>query len=55
MKTSLRYLSYVLLPGCLSDQAEGLFILQSPDFADSAMMNKKYAGNAKENPGCTGK
>ncbi len=55
MKTSLRLLSAVLLFGCFAAQAEGLFMLQSPDFADNAMLHKKYAGNAKENPNCTGK
>ncbi|BET43417.1 MULTISPECIES: YbhB/YbcL family Raf kinase inhibitor-like protein [Atlantibacter] len=35
-------------------QADTLFILQSPDFADNAMMQKKFAGNAKDNPNCTG-
>lgn len=34
--------------------AEGLFMLQSPAFADNAVLEKKYAGNAKENPNCTG-
>lgn len=34
--------------------AEGIFMLQSPAVADNAMMEKKYAGNAKDNPNCTG-
>lgn len=54
MKISRRHLPFILLLACLSAQAEGLFILQSPDFADNAMLNKKYAGNAKNNPNCTG-
>lgn len=33
---------------------DGIFMLQSPSFADNAMMEKKFAGNAKQNPNCTG-
>lgn len=54
MKTSLRCLSAILLLGCCAAQADGLFMLQSPEFADNALLNKKYAGNAKDNPNCTG-
>lgn len=34
--------------------ASELFMLQSPAFADNALMEKKFAGNAKDNPNCTG-
>lgn len=54
MKTSLRCFSALLLCGCFAAQAEGLFMLQSPAFADNAMLDKQYAGNAKNNPNCTG-
>lgn len=31
-----------------------VFILQSPDFGDNALMAQKFAGNATGNPNCTG-
>ncbi|MGP3591719.1 YbhB/YbcL family Raf kinase inhibitor-like protein [Vagococcus sp. WN89Y] len=34
--------------------ANTLFNLQSPAFADNALMEKKFAGNASNNPNCTG-
>ncbi len=34
--------------------ADELFTLQSPAFADNALMEKKFAGNASNNPNCTG-
>lgn len=34
--------------------ARDLFVLQSPAFADNALMEKKFAGNASNNPNCTG-
>lgn len=34
--------------------ADSLFMLQSPAFTDNGMMDKKFAGNAKDNPNCTG-
>lgn len=34
--------------------ASELFMLQSPAFADNALMEKKFAGSAKNNPNCTG-
>ncbi|WP_058913003.1 YbhB/YbcL family Raf kinase inhibitor-like protein [Entomohabitans teleogrylli] len=34
--------------------AEGIFNLQSPDFSDNALLAQKYAGNASNNPNCTG-
>nr|WP_318389192.1 YbhB/YbcL family Raf kinase inhibitor-like protein [Enterobacter sp.] len=37
-----------------SVSASELFMLQSPAFADNALMEKKFAGNAKNNPNCTG-
>lgn len=35
--------------------ASELFILQSPAFADNALLDQKYAGNDPKNPNCTGK
>jgi Raf kinase inhibitor-like YbhB/YbcL family protein len=35
--------------------AEGLFIVQSPAFADNGMLNSQYAGNDAKNANCTGK
>lgn len=34
--------------------AAELFMLQSPAFADNAMLEKKFAGSAGDNPNCTG-
>ncbi|MGV7093080.1 YbhB/YbcL family Raf kinase inhibitor-like protein [Siccibacter turicensis] len=34
--------------------AQDIFMLQSPDFADNAMLEKRFAGNAENNPNCTG-
>lgn len=34
--------------------AAPLFLLQSPDFADNAMLQQKFARNAQNNPNCTG-
>ncbi|WP_039056460.1 YbhB/YbcL family Raf kinase inhibitor-like protein [Enterobacter sp. Bisph1] len=34
--------------------ANALFTLQSPAFSDNALMEKKFAGNASNNPNCTG-
>lgn len=34
--------------------ASPLFTLQSPDFTDNAMLAKKFAGNSKSSPACTG-
>jgi hypothetical protein len=35
--------------------ADGLFILQSPAFADNGMLDSPYAGNDSKNANCTGK
>jgi hypothetical protein len=35
--------------------ADGLFILQSPAFADNALLDSAYAGNDPKNANCTGK
>jgi Raf kinase inhibitor-like YbhB/YbcL family protein len=35
--------------------ADSLFILQSPNFADNAMLDKAFAGNDPKNANCTGK
>ncbi|MBB3323962.1 YbhB/YbcL family Raf kinase inhibitor-like protein [Atlantibacter sp. RC6] len=55
MKKSL-FSAFCLLSGLAMPvaYADSLFILQSPDFADNALMQKKFAGNAKDNPNCTG-
>lgn len=45
--------SALLLYGVQVDANE-LFNLQSPAFADNALMEKKFAGNASNNPNCTG-
>ncbi|EOC1345998.1 YbhB/YbcL family Raf kinase inhibitor-like protein [Cronobacter turicensis] len=37
-----------------AESDDGIFMLQSPSFADNGMMEKKFAGNAKQNPNCTG-
>ncbi|HAZ76012.1 MAG TPA: YbhB/YbcL family Raf kinase inhibitor-like protein [Enterobacteriaceae bacterium] len=37
-----------------ASQASELFTLQSPAFADNGPLDKKFAGNAKDNPNCTG-
>lgn len=34
--------------------AQQIFMLQSPDFADNALMERKFAGSASNNPNCTG-
>ncbi len=34
--------------------ASATFQLQSPAFADNALMERKFAGNASNNPNCTG-
>lgn len=41
-----------LLPGAV--MAAPVFTLQSSDFNDSAVLNKTFAGNNKNNPSCTG-
>lgn len=52
MVTLKRALLLALLPG--SVMAAPVFTLQSPDFNDSAMLDKTFAGNNKSNPSCTG-
>jgi len=47
-----RALLLALLPA--SALAAPVFTLQSPDFQDSAMLDKAFAGNNKSNPACTG-
>ncbi|WP_312240640.1 YbhB/YbcL family Raf kinase inhibitor-like protein [Pantoea sp.] len=41
-----------LLPA--TAMAAPVFTLESPDFADNGVLAAKFAGNAKQNPGCTG-
>ena len=54
MKTKITLLcGWMLLCGAQAS-ATPLFALQSPAFADNAMMEKKFAGNASNNPNCTG-
>ena len=53
--TIKRKMLYTALLLCsLEASANGLFTLQSPAFADNAIMEKKFAGNATNNPNCTG-
>ncbi|MGY5956853.1 YbhB/YbcL family Raf kinase inhibitor-like protein [Kosakonia sp. BK9b] len=55
MKKSIRSaLCCVLLSCAVQATANELFVLQSPAFADNALMEKKFAGNASSNPNCTG-
>ncbi|WLI76486.1 YbhB/YbcL family Raf kinase inhibitor-like protein [Kosakonia sp. H02] len=54
MNRKLNVLCTALLFYGVQASANALFTLQSPAFADNAMMEKKFAGNASNNPNCTG-
>ncbi|PUY80666.1 YbhB/YbcL family Raf kinase inhibitor-like protein, partial [Cronobacter sakazakii] len=53
-KTLLACLLAVAAVNAAAASDDGIFMLQSPSFADNGMMEKKFAGNAKQNPNCTG-
>lgn len=55
MKQTLKWAlcSAVMVYG-VAASANTTFQLQSPAFGDNALMEKKFAGNAKNNPNCTG-
>ncbi|WP_260425719.1 YbhB/YbcL family Raf kinase inhibitor-like protein, partial [Cronobacter malonaticus] len=53
-KTLLACLLAVAAANAAAAPDDGIFMLQSPSFADNGMMEKKFAGNAKQNPNCTG-
>lgn len=56
MLTTLKPLLYGALFLYVGEAAaDPLFMLQSPAFADNAMMDQQFAGNARDNPNCTGK
>lgn len=51
---TLRSATLLALIPTMSFAAVPVFTLQSPDFADNGLMQKKFAGNNKQNPSCTG-
>lgn len=56
MKTFPSLLLCAALPALVGTAfADDLFILQSPAFADNALMDKSFAGNDAKNANCTGK
>ncbi|TCC09298.1 YbhB/YbcL family Raf kinase inhibitor-like protein [Kosakonia quasisacchari] len=54
MNTKQKLLCSAILFYASQTSASELFTLQSPAFADNALMEKKFAGNASNNPNCTG-
>ncbi|MGU3523107.1 YbhB/YbcL family Raf kinase inhibitor-like protein [Enterobacteriaceae bacterium C23F] len=56
MKHLSPFVAFAALCGCLGSAcASELFILQSPAFADNAMLDAAYAGSDAKNTNCTGK
>lgn len=56
MKTLPRLIACVTLLGSVGAAcADNLFILQSPAFADNALLDKAFAGNDPTNTNCIGK
>lgn len=54
MNKTYTLLSSAMLFFAAHSGASELFTLQSPAFADNGLMEKKFAGNATNNPNCTG-
>ena len=55
MKKTVKWaLCCALLSYGMAASANDIFQLQSPAFGDNALMEKKFAGNADNNPNCTG-